>query len=172
MDGPRSAVFTRTRGYAPLIERCPRNHPESRMQSGSRYEFFIRRTWPRHRNEISALKATSVEKFRVPPVIPPSPPSKFPPLLRPRIQVAVSIVEFQKISNLLHWERSGWSWIDCIAKIKCNNFVEAICARAIYFSLEKYEKEIFFNEGNFVITMWMNLLQFWESKGNRKILFC
>lgn len=82
------------------------------MQSGFRYEFFIRRTWPRHRNEISALKATLVEKFRIPLVILPSPPLPFPP----SVQVA-SIVNFKKISNLLHWERA-----ESIAKIKRNNF--------------------------------------------------
>lgn len=130
-------MFTRIR---PLIERCPRNHPESRMQSGFRYEFFIRRTWPRHRNEISALKATLVEKFRIPLVILPSPPLPFPP----SVQVA-SIVNFKKISNLLHWERA-----ESIAKIKRNNFYRSYLFESIAFSLGKIYLSL--TKGNFVIS--------------------
>lgn len=131
-------MFTRITRIRPIIERCPRNHPESRMQSGFRYEFFIRRTWPRHRNEISALKATLVEKFRIPLVILPSPPLPFPP----SVQVA-SIVNFKKISNLLHWERA-----ESIAKIKRNNFY------LLKLSVREHSffpwKDIFiFNEGKF-----------------------
>lgn len=132
-------MFTRIR---PLIERCPRNHPESRMQSGFRYEFFIRRTWPRHRNEISALKATLVEKFRIPLVILPSPPLPSP--LPPSVQVA-SIVNFKKISNLLHWERA-----ESIAKIKRNNFYRSYLFESIAFSLGKIYLSL--TKGNFVIS--------------------